>query len=610
MRYKEFTFTNFKGIDELTLPLDGDVTTLIGLNESGKTTILEAIFCFSYGAEDLDAINPTLASLRQPEQWIPIAQRANFNDTVEIEARVSLDDADIKTFTNTMRTQHDVKLVEFQHEVAITERYFFENSRHTRTTRTWNLKLKGTSGRQRNVRTFGAKSPEWQAAVAELKLLLPRIWYFPNFLFELPERFILSAQDEADHEVRDRDRFYRGAFDQIIADLGYNANIDTHVIERLTSDNKTDQRSLSAILLDMSTKVTSTIFEGWNRIFGRSPTAQEVKLDAGVDSDSSPFLELKIKGPDGYYDLSERSLGFRWFFMFILMTSFSGNPGSNQKPLFLLDEPASNLHSSAQAELLKSFERLLDRCSLIYTTHSHHLINLRWLDSAFVVKNSALGSLGLDDYLDTRLTARTSITAMRYRTFVAQHPDQTSYFQPVLDLLEYRPSALEPIPEAVLVEGKSDFFLIRYMLDVIGVPGTLVTVPGGGAGSLDTAIRLHIGWAKNFIVLLDGDAEGKRQLARYVDQFGPMIRGRCVLLPDACGEDRRLEAEDLLQEADKQAILDAVYKPGTHRPRQKKALLNAVMELNARGEAVEIAPDTMALFERLVQSLTEGLGQM
>jgi len=26
------------------------VTTLIGLNESGKTTILEAIFCFSYGA--------------------------------------------------------------------------------------------------------------------------------------------------------------------------------------------------------------------------------------------------------------------------------------------------------------------------------------------------------------------------------------------------------------------------------------------------------------------------------------------------------------------------------------------------------------------------------
>jgi recombinational DNA repair ATPase RecF len=51
VRYKQFTFENFKGIEKMTLSLDGDVTTLIGLNESGKITILEAIFCFSYGQE-------------------------------------------------------------------------------------------------------------------------------------------------------------------------------------------------------------------------------------------------------------------------------------------------------------------------------------------------------------------------------------------------------------------------------------------------------------------------------------------------------------------------------------------------------------------------------
>jgi len=49
--------------------------------------------------------------------------------------------------------------------------------------------------------------------------------------------------------------------------------------------------------------------------------------------------------------------------------------------------------------LLKSFESLAETCHLVYTTHSHHMINLRWLDSAYVVKNDALGSLQFEDYI-------------------------------------------------------------------------------------------------------------------------------------------------------------------------------------------------------------------
>ena len=56
MRYKEFYFENFKGIEKMRLPLTGGVTTLIGLNESGKTTILEAIFCFPTRAENQNVV--------------------------------------------------------------------------------------------------------------------------------------------------------------------------------------------------------------------------------------------------------------------------------------------------------------------------------------------------------------------------------------------------------------------------------------------------------------------------------------------------------------------------------------------------------------------------
>jgi len=52
MKFTYFKFKNFKGIEDQTLDLSksggSNIYTLVGLNESGKTTILEAInFFFS-----------------------------------------------------------------------------------------------------------------------------------------------------------------------------------------------------------------------------------------------------------------------------------------------------------------------------------------------------------------------------------------------------------------------------------------------------------------------------------------------------------------------------------------------------------------------------------
>lgn len=607
MRYKRFEFQNFKGIGDLALDLVGDVSTLIGLNESGKTTILEAIYCFSYGAENLDVINPGMASLRDPEQWIPIGLRANFNETIRICATVTLSDEDKRKYRQHMRKNFSLALAAIPGEIRICENYKFENSRYSKTSRTWDISLRGKSEQQRSARALDGKAPEWQGAVKYLQTLLPKIYYFPNFLFELPEKFVLDARGTTQSpEERDKSTFYRSTFEQVLGQLDIGADLDTHVVQRLRSDDRADARNLKSVLLEMSRVISGTILEGWNRIFGTAPTGQEVELDAHTGDSGDAYLELKIKGPDGYYDLSERSLGFRWFFMFLLMTSYHGI-GSDAEPrsLFLLDEPASNLHSSAQAELLKSFETLAQSCHLIYTTHSHHLINIKWLDAAYVVKNDALGSLSFEDYVRQRVGARTSISATPYRRFVSEHPSETSYFQPVLDLLDYKPSLVEPVPNVVLVEGKSDFYLLRYAIDVLGIPSLLHLVPGTGAGTLDALVRLHIGWGKAFIVLLDGDAEGLKQKARYEREFGRIIDGRCVLLPDLVRDSAAKEAEDLLDPEVRRGAVARVL--GNDARLTKKSFNQAVQELYARREALDLLPDPLARIERLLAALQESL---
>lgn len=100
MRYTYFEIQNFKGICQLRIDLDApdecEIFTLVGLNESGKTTILEAIDFFSKGNENLDPRE--LAGSIRPDvhDLIPIAQRANFNDVVEIKAGVMLEESDVE----------------------------------------------------------------------------------------------------------------------------------------------------------------------------------------------------------------------------------------------------------------------------------------------------------------------------------------------------------------------------------------------------------------------------------------------------------------------------------------------------------------------------------
>ncbi|MDN3460806.1 AAA family ATPase [Rhodococcus sp. APC 3903] len=612
MRYQSFKFSNFKGIDSAEIKINGGVTTLIGLNESGKTTLLEAMFCFSYGDADIDSISPELKSLRDPVQWIPIAQRANFNGEVTITAKVALEAGDKSAFIQYLKQNWNFSSASAPETLDITERYLFKNSRFEKKRLAWGLKLAGLKGLERKQREYGAATPEWQGSVKFLATRLPRIWYFPNFLFDLPDRFELSATtDSQGNENSDRNRFYRSTFDQILSRVSAGANIEDHIVTRLRSKDWMDQRSLEALLLEMSRYVGNTVFGGWNRILGRSAPLGEVEIKAASEGDDSNFLTLRIKGPDGYYDLAERSLGFRWFFMFLLMTSFRDDSATPSRPIFLLDEPASNLHPKAQAELLKSFENLASQCHLVYTTHSHHLINIKWLDDAKVVKNTALGSLDFDSYIEANMSANTSISTVPYRRFVNENPDQLSYFQPVLDMLDYQPSRLEPIDEIVLVEGKSDFYYLRYMADVIKIKTELKFIPGGGAGSLEPLIRLYIGWGKNFVILLDGDAEGMKQRRRYIEEFGHFVSSRCLILPEICDDDKIEEIEDLFSDTDSISIATAIgSRPAAGKKLTKKEKLNSMMEVLARGEVVTVDSATKArvelLFDKLAKSIDGG----
>ncbi|MGP0024447.1 MAG: hypothetical protein ACLPKE_13980 [Streptosporangiaceae bacterium] len=145
------------------------------------------------------------------------------------------------------------------------------------------------------------------------------------------------------------------------------------------------------------------------------------------------------------------------------------------------------------------------------------------------------------------------------------------------------------------------------MDEILNVHSGITTVPGTGSGSLDSLIQLHLGWGKSFLILLDGDSEGIKQRRRYEQVFGPLLKDRCILLPDICGDSQVKEAEDLFSARDKERITSVIYPTGVERPNAKKAFMQAVIELYARKQAVQVGPSTVRRFTSAFQELSKRL---
>jgi len=597
MRYVRFDIKNFRGIIDASVSLEGHPTsrvyTLVGLNESGKTTVLEAINHSAYKTGELAALKPQGYSTTDLHSLIPISKRANFNETIEIAATIELDDEDELGIRQDVQRETGFLLAKPIGQFRVARQLVFANSRHVPgdTSVYWWITLEGKAPRQRKARPLPREA--WLAALKPIIKRVPDILFFPNFLFEFPERIYLAPR--AGDEVG---KFYNLVLQDILDALGNATTVETHIHQRAKSGNTNDKTSLDGLLLEMSRHVTQTVFSTWDQMFQQQQIAQKrVTLTCDADEEGRHFISLRLEDHDGFYQIRERSLGFRWFFTFLLLTHYRGfRERSSAGVLFLLDEPASNLHSTAQARLLQSFSKLPERCGIIYTTHSHHLINPRWLETTFVVRNEGL------DYATDAVdysAKKTDITVSRYREFVAAHPSQTSYFQPILDVLDYAPSVLEDVPAVVMAEGKTDFYLFKYLAAAIGTE--LRLLPGSGAGSLETAIQLYLAWCRAFVVLLDSDAEGGKQKARYRETFGAAVDNRITgirdLVPDLAGT----RSEALLEEADRFEIQRVAFPDDACY--EKKHFHRSLQELVARNETLPLSEPSRSRAETALAAL-------
>jgi hypothetical protein len=586
------------------------VYALVGLNESGKTTLLEGVDLFK-GANEDEVLPKQLGGFRDidPNQLMPISERANFNGEIAIRVGVELDEADIGAVREYLKEAEDYTLSDFATQIDITETYTYEDSRFQRRNGLWSgIEGKGTATAESEEKSLRGEHQEdrRKTILTFLQSRLPSIWYFPHFLFDFPEKIYIEPYEGEP----DTNRFYRELFQDILSALGKDLDLDRHLIARFRSADQADKTNLEQILLEVSRDVTQRVISAWDHIFAaKAITGKQVTVkvnEAGPDSEAPGriYVEFGIADADGLFRIAERSVGFRWFFTYLMLTIYRGQRDATENMLYLFDEPASNLHPTAQRALLDSLGELSKQAVVVYTTHSHYLIEPAWLGQTSVVANSSLG----EDTVSPNYTAKlTDITVTPYHQFAAQQANQSFYFQPILDVLEYTPSAIDPGPEAVMVEGRSDFFVLRYFEEVVqrrGAGERLGFMPGAGAGSLDSLIQLYIGWARPFVVLLDSDKTGKREQERYTKKFGRLVDERILSLAELGGCDCKA-IESLFTEEDRLAF-QRILDPAADKF-NKSAWLLGIQEALVTKHHLDLSEETTVALTKICEALREKL---
>lgn len=604
MQYKYFEFKNYKGIGHIKFELDSHprsrVFTLVGLNESGKTTILEAINYFKHSKVDLTHLDLTSEENTNIHNLIPVAKKSNFNGIISITACMQLDIEDEKAIKTFCQDELNYELANLPKEIAITQAHHFVASKHepNKDIFHWLISLSGKKKGQRKVTRLDFKSEEMRQILKFVKDLMPPILYFPNFLFDFPDRIYL---DDSPVDL-EKQKYYKQIVQDILDALNNGTDLVTHLLNRIKSGNEDDSKSLKALLLEMQRDVTKSVFGSWNKIFARKNNPdRKIVIDYQLDEQERAYLEFKLEDGDGLFEIRQRSLGFRWFFVFLLFTQYRAHRKNSPKnTLFLLDEPASNLHQSAQVQLLNSFDKLSEKCQIVYTTHSHHLINPSWLESTFVVKN-----LGLNYENDDAFnTAKTDVKIDLFRVFAVNNPSQVSYYQPILDVLDHVPSKLEFIPDIIVTEGKNDFYLLKYIYEVVlGGNKSLNLVPSTSSSNFSSIVSLYLGWNRKFVLLLDADKEGKKQKEKYLNDFGEILHDKIFLLSDVDGSWDGMELEDLIEEKNKLDIQSSCYPSSTVY--NKTHFNRSIQEQYLKNVAVDIGTVGQQRFRKLIDFLKD-----
>lgn len=526
MQYKRFVIREYRAIDSATIAVGNRLIPLIGVNESGKTSILKAILCFDRESDKQNGRE----HLEYQNNYKTTDHNCSITAEIVIDPKTDLD-----SVVAELGLKEGDGLIDELREVATSKRPV---------SLTRDL---ASDRRPYSVSGFEASPKVHRKLARALYDRLPFILYFDDFTDRVPDKIEFAVTDsDAGYKVVNTKLL---GWQEIISEVFNRATDGEHDIKSFLAI--TDEDRQSGVLSDINDHLENKVMEDWRRLKRRGTAladdSKDLELTLYFQRTSVERFMFRFRVSDRarqkkrFFNVSERSKGFQWYFNFLMKLNF--NPkykGHQSDAIYLLDEPGSYLHDSAQIELLQELRDISGTNTILYCTHSQHL-----LDSDVI-------NIG-----QTRIAEKEGgkIQIIPFGSYPLTK--NQGALSPLLRALRLKTGVLDyNTKSALITEGIIDFYfftmLIRYRDD--WEFEDLSIIPGAGAGHLKDLISLAIANTRQYLVILDSDEEGRKAYDKYVDFFdsGESHNITMYTTPSA---DTNVTLEKLLGEEDRKRIM-------------------------------------------------------
>lgn len=586
MELKSVRIQNYRSIDDSgTVPI-GEITCLVGKNESGKTAFLQALHLLNplnpiggkTGYDDvMDFPSRRFSAYRKIREESPaVVVTAVFELSVN-ELKIieqDLGDGVLSSREVTVvrgyagprgyRAEY-VEGIAVRHMTSGTEMAAEDRQTAEAAATIPELvdALRTIEAPHSSVTDLIARIESWREQSLAAYLLdnyfevwLPRFFYFSEYStmrgrVSLPDLRAKEASGLADEA------------DMTFLSLLQTANADLSAFE------VADFEELIRELEGVANGITEDAFTYWRQSPGLRVVIQ---MSPGNPDDEPPLnrgpvVNLRIYNPKHAVTVpfDERSRGFVWFFSFYAyFSNIAEDP--ERRTVLLLDEPGLSLHATGQRDVLTFIERkLAPKHRVIYTTHSPFMVDPRRIDRVRTVQDLDQG---------------TTVSADAY------HADSETAF-PLHAALSFElAQTLVTGQHCLLVEGPSDLLYLQLLSEACRDAGLgaldprWVVTPVGGADKVSAFVNLHGSAARNVAVLIDAGPRDQEQIKAL--QNGGRLDAESLIQISDFVPGKEADIEDLFAPSFYCALVSGAYAKDLPGPLKSSDLKSRLPRVTAR----------------------------
>lgn len=532
MFYKNFTVLNYKAIDCIKIDLNSiNLIPIIGLNETGKSSILEAIALFDYKNKykNYSEIKNKFLNKELPIQIlseISMENIQNFNIDELTEIYIK---KEIKRIINSISISSSVFLFDetneeyvfqnlddlFEKIKTIFEQLFNEITKSKNFLLTRIIIEEGDyyysdiSKIQEKEIIFNYMGNDIKFLVEEFKI---KQYFFRYIVDTLPK--IIYINDFNDKVPRNINIEEREWFNYIDEMFKKHTDINIEKFEKLL--DKEQRTKLSKV----SKKLNRNLLLKWEELHKNSQIKEDFENSEISLNYKDKYFTFSIADnrkividEDGdkeretiHFDIDQRSKGFQWFFSFFIKLYYNfQHTDEEYQSIILLDEPGVYLHSDFQKELLNILKKVSNNNKVIYCTHLENLVN----PNIIPIKTIKIAT-----------RENENIEVKNYFEF-SNNSRNLGDMTPLINALKLNSYPYNYFDKKILlVEGMTEVIFFKLLQEKELLDKEIVIIPLGGASQISTLVSLISGLSKKYVLLLDSDNEGKKAYEKNKNMFG------------------------------------------------------------------------------------------